>query len=70
MSDLPEPQFVRCERCGNDRSLHKAANLTDGAFVGEYLLICPTSVFKAEPIDTSALEDKAKSQARRTRDEG
>ncbi len=37
---------VMC-RCGYRKGDHKAANLTDGAFVGEYLLICPTAVFLA-----------------------
>jgi hypothetical protein len=49
--ELPPVQFVKCERCGHDRTEHHAANLSDGPFVGLFLLICPTSVFKAKGYD-------------------
>lgn len=46
MSDkLPPRQFDLCRNCGYDLSLHVAANLSDGAFVGQYLTICPTALF-------------------------
>jgi hypothetical protein len=48
---LPPVQFVECERCGHDRSEHHSANLTDGVFVGRYLLICPDVIFLAEGYD-------------------
>ncbi len=51
MSKLPPPQFLKCERCGHDRAEHEAANLADGQFVGRFLLICPTAVFKAKGYD-------------------
>ena len=44
---LPPVQFLKCEQCGHDRAEHEHANLADGPFVGRYLLICPTAVFKA-----------------------
>lgn len=66
MSDQSD---LMCEHCGYPQSQHKGANLTDGAFVGEYLLICPLALFHVEPKDASAAEDKAKAKARRTRDE-
>lgn len=58
---LPPPQFVKCDNCGHDRSEHHSANLTDGAFVGKYLLICPTVVFrhKGHDVDGIAFRDKA-----------
>lgn len=48
MSKLPPEQHLTCERCGHDRAEHHAANLTDGNFVGVFILICPTAVFKAK----------------------
>lgn len=42
---------VTCERCGHDAAEHHSANLTDGAFVGKYLLICPNVVFTAKGYD-------------------
>lgn len=51
MSKLPPAQHLKCEHCGRDRAEHHVANLTDGAFVGKYLLICPTAVFKAKGHD-------------------
>lgn len=51
MPKLPPPKPLICERCGHDRAEHYSANLTDGAFVGKYLLICPTSLFKAQDYD-------------------
>jgi hypothetical protein len=51
MKKLPEPQFVKCERCGHDRSEHLGANLSDGPFVGVYLSLCPTVIFKAKGHD-------------------
>jgi hypothetical protein len=45
---LPRPQFQRCKYCGLDRSVHAAANLTDGDFVGKYLLICPKVIFEPD----------------------
>jgi hypothetical protein len=48
---LPPEQPLKCERCGHDRAEHHAANLTDGAFVGAYLLICPTATFWAKGYD-------------------
>ena len=51
MPELPPEQWCKCERCGHDRAEHYHANLSDGAFVGKYLLICPTAVFKAEGFD-------------------
>jgi hypothetical protein len=48
MSELPPEVFLKCENCGEDRSLHFAANLTDGNFIGQYLLICPKNIFKAK----------------------
>lgn len=51
MAKLPPPKFVTCDRCGHDRAEHHSANLTDGAFVGKYLLICPTALFKAKGYD-------------------
>ncbi len=51
MAELPPPQPLICEHCGRDRAEHFLANLTDGAFVGLYLLICPTAVFRAEGHD-------------------
>lgn len=59
---LPPPQFLECENCGRDRAEHHHANLSDGPFVGKYILICPTVVFKHEGYDTDgqAFADKAK----------
>lgn len=57
---LPEPQFVRCDSCGHDRSEHHSANLTDGAFVGKYLLICPTAVFRVKGYDVSGVKYSTK----------
>ena len=51
INKLPPEQFVKCGHCGHDRAEHHSANLTDGAFVGKYLLICPTSVFRAKGYD-------------------
>jgi hypothetical protein len=51
MAQIPPIQLVKCERCGQDRAEHYSANLSDGPFVGKYLLICPTSVFKAQGYD-------------------
>lgn len=48
---LPPMQSLRCERCGSDRAEHQAANLADGAFVGLYILICPSSIFQAKGHD-------------------
>ena len=48
---LPPPQYLKCERCGHDRAELHHANLTDGAYVGKYLLICPTAIFKAKGHD-------------------
>lgn len=48
MSTLPPNQNLRCERCGHDRAEHYAVNLTDGAFIGKYVPICPTSIFKVK----------------------
>jgi hypothetical protein len=45
-SNLPPEPFHKCVNCGFDKSKHESANLTDGAFVGKYLLICPTVMFK------------------------
>lgn len=53
---LPPVQFVTCERCGHDRAEHHSANLTDGAFVGLYLLICPTATFMAKGYDVSGVK--------------
>lgn len=55
---LPPPQFVRCEHCDHDRSEHYHANLTDGPFVGKYLLICPTSIFRAKGYDLDGMPFK------------
>ena len=51
VNELPPPQALPCERCGHDRAEHQAANLSDGPFVGLYLLICPTALFKAKNHD-------------------
>ena len=51
MAELPPMQFVCCENCGHDRAEHHGANLSDGPFVGKYLQICPTAVFKAKGYD-------------------
>lgn len=51
MNKLPPEQHIRCERCGHDRAEHHCANLSDGQFVGKYLLICPTVVFTAKGYD-------------------
>jgi hypothetical protein len=52
---LPLPQFVKCEQCGHDRAEHYHANLSDGQFVGKYLLICPTVIFKHKGLDVDGL---------------
>mgnify|MGYP001591940753 CR=1 FL=1 len=52
---LPPEQHVTCEQCGHDRALHHSANLSDGPFVGKYLLICPTAVFKHKDFDVDGL---------------
>ena len=49
--ELPPVQSLRCDHCGYDRAEHHAANLSEGQFVGLYLLICPTAVFKAKGHD-------------------
>lgn len=51
MRAMPPGQYIRCERCGYDRSLHYNANLSDGQWVGKYLLICPTAIFQAKGYD-------------------
>lgn len=40
------PGMEKCGRCGLSLAEHVSANLTDGAFVGKYLTICPTVLFK------------------------
>ncbi len=64
MSKLPPVQYLLCERCGHDRAEHHAANLTDGPFVGAYLLVCPTAVFKAKGHDVFGRSYKEKDSAR------
>lgn len=51
MTQPPPEQPVRCDQCGRDRAEHHCANLTDGAFVGRYLLACPTAIFWARGYD-------------------
>lgn len=34
-----------CQNCGYMLALHVVANVSDGAFVGQYLTICPTALF-------------------------
>lgn len=62
MDKLPPTVFVRCENCGRDRAEHYHANLSDGPFVGKYLLICPTVIFKSKghDIDGIPFSDKGK----------
>ncbi len=48
MTKLPSEQFVKCDNCGHDRSEHYAANLSDGNLIGQYFLVCPTTVFRAK----------------------
>lgn len=62
-NSLPPEQLLTCERCGRDRSEHEHANLSDGAFVGRYLLICPTSIFVAKGYDQCG---RLRSRKRRT----
>jgi hypothetical protein len=45
------PGSIICERCGHQLAEHFAANLTDGQFVGRYLTICPTAIFKHPGFD-------------------
>ena len=52
---LPPVVFVKCENCGRDRAEHHNANLSDGQFVGKYLLICPTVIFKHKAHDTDGI---------------
>lgn len=61
---LPPAQYLKCERCGHDRAEHHDANLTDGAFVGKYLLICPVAVFKAKGYDVDGLPFKKRDSGR------
>ena len=42
------PGNVLCINCGYMLALHVTANFTDGAFVGQYLTICPTALFLAQ----------------------
>jgi hypothetical protein len=41
-----------CANCGYMLALHVAANLTDGAFVGQYLTLCPTALFLSSTQDS------------------
>lgn len=64
MSKLPPPQFVKCDRCGMDRAEHYNANLSDGQFIGKYLLICPTAVFRAKGYDVDGRSFKESAERR------
>lgn len=55
MKKLPPIEIVVCRRCGYDRAEHHSANLTDGQFVGKYLLICPTAIFQAKGYDVDGV---------------
>lgn len=59
---LPPPVTVICENCGRDRAEHHHANLSDGPFVGKYLLICPTVIFKHKDHDTDGIPFKDKAE--------
>jgi hypothetical protein len=54
MSDDQLPGADLCQNCGYMLALHVTANLSDGAFVGQYLIICPTALFlsTADPSHT------------------
>ena len=55
MNTLPPAVSVTCERCGCDRAEHHLANMSDGALVSKYLLVCPTAVFKAKGHDIDGM---------------
>jgi hypothetical protein len=56
MSRKPQKRPPVCERCGHEAAEHLLANATNGISIGEFILICPTAVYKAEGFLSSGAE--------------